>query len=154
MEHRKLNKDQTVEIERIYYKNTTTSNSMLYAPHNFSIKNIRIKDFTNPISLTALPRAAPIRPKQLQHLPVKYAMRPKSIQHNHVPYMADYVKAKRCKRNWLRRVKKRNKKKKPLPPLPSGTPGDPRLYYLTTYNLNLFQYKIRRQLHPSIQLRL
>jgi hypothetical protein len=46
---------------------------MLYAPHNkwkdgtdlriaFSIKNIRIKDFTNPISLTALPRAAPIRP--------------------------------------------------------------------------------------------
>ncbi|CAB4442380.1 unnamed protein product [Rhizophagus irregularis] len=72
---------------------------MLYAPHNkwkdgtdlriaFSIKNIRIKDFTNPISLTALPRAAPIRPKQLQHLPVKYAMRPKS---NHVPYMADYA---------------------------------------------------------------
>ncbi|RGB26650.1 hypothetical protein C1646_674628 [Rhizophagus diaphanus] len=43
--------------------------------------------------------------------------------------------------NWLRRIKKRNKKRKRLPHLPPGIPGI-RIYYRTTYNINLFDYKI------------
>lgn len=38
----------------------------------------------------------------------------------------------------------RNKKKK-LPPLPSGMTGDPKNYYRQTYNINLFDYKVRRR---------
>ncbi|CAB5379884.1 unnamed protein product [Rhizophagus irregularis] len=92
MEHRKLNKDQTVESERIYYKQyhylkfdvarspqqveiwNRLTHSILHQEHPY-------QGFHKPYILN---RADPIRPKQLQHLPVKYAMRPKSIQHNHL----------------------------------------------------------------------
>ncbi|PKB99347.1 hypothetical protein RhiirA5_505754 [Rhizophagus irregularis] len=92
MEQRKLNKDQTVESERIYYKQyhylkfdvarspqqverwNRLTHSILHQEHPY-------QGFHKPYILN---RAAPIRPKQLQHLPVKYAMRPKSIQHNHL----------------------------------------------------------------------
>ncbi|CAB5380323.1 unnamed protein product [Rhizophagus irregularis] len=44
---------------------------------------------------------------------------------------------------------KRNKKKKQLPPLPSGHQGDQRIYYRDTYNINLFDYKVRRRFNVS-----
>lgn len=50
---------------------------------------------------------------------------------------------------YVRRVKKRNKKKKLLPPIPPGTPGDPRVYLRQTYNINLFEYKVRRRYDVS-----
>ncbi|EXX76793.1 hypothetical protein RirG_029840 [Rhizophagus irregularis DAOM 197198w] len=49
----------------------------------------------------------------------------------------------RSTKNWIRRVKKRNKLKKRLPPLPPDFNSDARLFYYNTYNLNLFNYKVR-----------
>lgn len=59
------------------------------------------------------------------------------------------VKLKRRKKNWLRRIKMRNMQKKQLPPLPPGTPGDLRIFYKNTYNINLFDCKIRRRFDVS-----
>lgn len=42
-----------------------------------------------------------------------------------------------------------NKKKKQLPPLSPSTPEDPQLFYKSTYNINLFDYKIRRRFNVS-----
>jgi hypothetical protein len=49
----------------------------------------------------------------------------------------------------LRRLRARNKKKKKLPPLPTGHVGDPRVYYQRTYNINLFDYKVRKRFDVS-----
>ncbi|PKY17673.1 hypothetical protein RhiirB3_488289 [Rhizophagus irregularis] len=52
-------------------------------------------------------------------------------------------------KNWIRRTKKRNRLKKQLPPLPAGFIGDQRTYYYDTYNINLFDYNIRRRYNVS-----
>ncbi|CAB4443201.1 unnamed protein product [Rhizophagus irregularis] len=59
------------------------------------------------------------------------------------------IKLKRREKNWLHRTKRRNKKKKSLPPLPPGTPRDPHVYYKNTYNINLFDYEVRRRYDVS-----
>lgn len=94
-------------------------------------------------------RPNPIIFKQLQHLPSKYATPLYKLPKWHSPQSKEIWKDKKRAKNWLRRVKKRNKSKKPLPPLPAGTPGDLRFYYLQTYNINLFDYKVRRRFNVS-----
>ncbi|PKY26782.1 hypothetical protein RhiirB3_528810 [Rhizophagus irregularis] len=39
--------------------------------------------------------------------------------------------------------------KKQLPALPSGYQGDQKIYYKDTYNINLFDYKVRRRFNVS-----
>jgi hypothetical protein len=91
--------------------------------------------------------------KQIQHLPEKTTNE----------FLVNLLKIKECfpdhpkqmlrrSKNWLRRVKKRNKLKKPLPPLPPDLRGDPRLFYHRTYNINLFDYKVRRRLTSAHSL--
>ncbi|PKY57456.1 hypothetical protein RhiirA4_510000 [Rhizophagus irregularis] len=58
-------------------------------------------------------------------------------------------KFRKREKNRLRRLRSRNKKKKKLPPLPTGHVGDPRLYYQRTYNINLFDYKVRKRFNVS-----
>lgn len=84
--------------------------------------------------------------KQLSHvmdrnLPPQYSSNAKKrIELEHL---------KSCTKNWLRRTKKWNKLKKQLPLLPENTPGDARLYYYKTYNINLFDYKVQRRFDVS-----
>ncbi|EXX66769.1 hypothetical protein RirG_120600 [Rhizophagus irregularis DAOM 197198w] len=77
--------------------------------------------------------------KQIQHLPEKHSGFEKRKRH------------KRRIKNWIRRNRKRNKLKKQFPPLPPGTPGDLRIYtyYKNTYNINLFDYKVRKRFDPN-----
>ncbi|PKY59820.1 hypothetical protein RhiirA4_482900 [Rhizophagus irregularis] len=63
--------------------------------------------------------------------------------------MINFTSLLRRTKNWLRRVKKRNKLKKPLSSLPADFQGDARLYYYNTYNINLFDYKVRRRFNVS-----
>ncbi|PKC00180.1 hypothetical protein RhiirA5_428576 [Rhizophagus irregularis] len=55
----------------------------------------------------------------------------------------------KCTKNWLRRVKKRNKLKKSLPPLPANFTGDARNFYLDTAKALYNNYILRRS-HPLI----
>ncbi|PKC59183.1 hypothetical protein RhiirA1_400140 [Rhizophagus irregularis] len=59
------------------------------------------------------------------------------------------LRERRRIKNWIRRTKKRNRLKKQLPPLPAGFVGDQRTYYYDTYNINLFDYNIRRRYNVS-----
>ncbi|PKB94795.1 hypothetical protein RhiirA5_438024 [Rhizophagus irregularis] len=56
----------------------------------------------------------------------------------------DKILRKRAK-NWKRRIKMRNKKKKSLPTLPDNFTGNAISYYFSTYNINLNAYKVRRR---------
>ncbi|CAB5389774.1 unnamed protein product [Rhizophagus irregularis] len=60
----------------------------------------------------------------------------------------DKTLRKRIK-NWKRRVKMRNKKKKSLPTLPDNFTGNALSFYFNTYNINLFAYKVRRRFDLS-----
>ncbi|CAB4408563.1 unnamed protein product [Rhizophagus irregularis] len=89
----------------------------------------------------------PVVFKQLRHLPSK-----------NIPFRyGNYIKAgsieekkhKVREKNWLRRIRARNKKKKKLPPLLSGHTSDPQIYYKKTYNINLFDYKVRKRFDIS-----
>ncbi|PKY30300.1 hypothetical protein RhiirB3_447318 [Rhizophagus irregularis] len=78
--------------------------------------------------------------KQIYHLPKR--------THDNIGYIEQCEncankKLFRSTKNWIRRVKKRNKLKKRLPPLPPDFNSDARLFYYNTYNLNLFNYKVR-----------
>ncbi|PKY38389.1 hypothetical protein RhiirA4_451375 [Rhizophagus irregularis] len=81
--------------------------------------------------------------KQLRHLPTKL-----------IPFRyGRYIKANSTdengEKNRLRSLRARNKRKKRSPPLPPGTPGNPRVYYKRTYNINLFDYKVRKRFDVS-----
>ncbi|PKY58348.1 hypothetical protein RhiirA4_480191 [Rhizophagus irregularis] len=84
--------------------------------------------------------------KKIQHLVVRPDLNLYTKDEDEKKF--DALIRKRAK-NWLRRVKKRNKLKKKLPPLPANFTGDARTYYLNTYNINLFVYKIRRHFDVS-----
>ncbi|PKK63421.1 hypothetical protein RhiirC2_788934 [Rhizophagus irregularis] len=45
-----------------------------------------------------------------------------------------------------------NKLKKYLPSLPSDFTGDAHIYYYKTYNINLFDYKVRCQFDKTISI--
>ncbi|GBC40336.1 hypothetical protein GLOIN_2v1788639 [Rhizophagus irregularis DAOM 181602=DAOM 197198] len=62
---------------------------------------------------------------------------------------ADEIRERRCEKNWIRRNNKRNKQKKLLPPIPPGINGDLRIYYRDTYNINLFDHKVRRRFNVT-----
>ncbi|CAB5372147.1 unnamed protein product [Rhizophagus irregularis] len=82
----------------------------------------------------------------------------KKIQHG-VERICDYTKdtwkikrnkniRKRAK-NWQRRTKMRNKKKRKLPTLPDNFTGKASTYYFNTHNINLYAYKVRRRFDLS-----
>lgn len=58
---------------------------------------------------------------------------------NRIPYVDQrlhkrkaYQEAYKRGKNWLHRKKRRDRPKKQLPPIPPGTPGDPRVYLKNT----------------------
>ncbi|PKY60399.1 hypothetical protein RhiirA4_484058 [Rhizophagus irregularis] len=63
-------------------------------------------------------------------------------------YFKEQQERQRIK-NWIRRTRKRNRLKKQLPLLPAGFVGDQRTYYYETYNINLFDYNVRRRFNVS-----
>ncbi|PKK63449.1 hypothetical protein RhiirC2_788895 [Rhizophagus irregularis] len=86
----------------------------------------------------------PFTPKHLSKcLPEKHAHLHKQLYLRHSDEL--YKRYLKRAKNWRRLNKKCNKLKKQLPPLPPGTPGDPRIYYKTTYNIELFDYKKQHQ---------
>ncbi|EXX52058.1 hypothetical protein GLOIN_2v1779171 [Rhizophagus irregularis DAOM 181602=DAOM 197198] len=93
--------------------------------------------------------------KTIHHLPHRYKG-PSPIQRSdifknspngHMHYAL--LRTRQRIKNWIRRTKKRNRLKKQLPPLPAGFIGDQRTYYYDTYNINLFDYNIRRRYNVS-----
>lgn len=86
----------------------------------------------------------PVVFKQIHHLPERFVNNPYGA-----PAIRKKTQLGRRKKNWLRRIKMRNMQKKQLPPLPPGTPGGPRIFYKNTYNINLFDCKIRRRFDVS-----
>lgn len=76
--------------------------------------------------------------KQLSHVAERGSIHPSYEGRSN----KEKINLKRAK-NWLRRIKKRNKLKKSLPPLPPDFNGDPRVFYNNTYHINLFDYKVR-----------
>ncbi|PKB98120.1 hypothetical protein RhiirA5_428744 [Rhizophagus irregularis] len=89
----------------------------------------------------------PVVFKQLRHLPTK------SIPIRYGNYIkaasTDEKRYRVREKNWLRRLRARNKKKKKLPPLPRDHVGDSRIYYKRTYNIDLFDYKVRKLFNVS-----
>lgn len=75
--------------------------------------------------------------EQIYHVRTKY-------EHRHIGYISHLDTSFRLPADLkqTRLCAKRNKKKRSLPSIPSGTPGDSRVYYKHTYNINLFDYKI------------
>ncbi|POG72973.1 hypothetical protein GLOIN_2v1828557 [Rhizophagus irregularis DAOM 181602=DAOM 197198] len=114
----------------------------------------------NHSNQTILPLLLPNSPghmvfKTIHHLPDLYIGR-SPIQlsdafKNSPNGLRHYNQIRACQRinNWIRRTKKRNRLKKQLPPLPAGFVGDQRTYYYVTYNINLFDYNIRRLYNVS-----
>ncbi|GBC41354.1 hypothetical protein GLOIN_2v1771106 [Rhizophagus irregularis DAOM 181602=DAOM 197198] len=82
--------------------------------------------------------------KQLSHVAERGSIHPSYEGRSN----KEKINLKRAK-NWLRRIKKRNKLKKSLPPLPPDFNGDPRVFYNNTYHINLFDYKVRRRFNVS-----
>lgn len=82
--------------------------------------------------------------KQLCHCVERGAV---PLTYNHLSIMEKSTL--RQTKNWIRRVKKCNKLKKTLPPLPVDFIGDAHKFYYETYNINLFDYKIRRRFDIS-----
>ncbi|GBC27973.1 hypothetical protein GLOIN_2v1788639 [Rhizophagus irregularis DAOM 181602=DAOM 197198] len=114
----------------------------------------------NHFNRTITPHLLPNSPgqrvfKTIQHLPyhykgytpTKYSDIYKNSS-NGFMYFNRQRERQRIK-NWIRRTKKRNRLKKQLPPLPAGFVGDQRIYYHDTYNINLFDYNIRRRYNVS-----
>ncbi|PKB97173.1 hypothetical protein RhiirA5_384845 [Rhizophagus irregularis] len=86
-----------------------------------------------------------------QHVPEKYNYYGRIVNYPHHNELTVNPKNFiRREKNWLRRVKKRNKKKKPLPPLPPGTLGMSRLKQIPTRG-TLYRKKTKTLL--TIQLR-
>jgi hypothetical protein len=90
----------------------------------------------------------PVVFKQIQHLPEKRSDHFDWIRSFRINDPIDKAERRRIK-NWQRHAHKRNKKKKQLPPLPYDYRGDQRIYYRDTYNINLFDYKVRRRFNVN-----
>ncbi|PKY45735.1 hypothetical protein RhiirA4_420081 [Rhizophagus irregularis] len=68
---------------------------------------------------------------------------------HHLSYKSELQKYETSMEKLGLGFEERNKKKKKLPPLLPGTTGDLKNYYRQTYNINLFDYKVRRRFDVS-----
>ncbi|GBC19449.2 hypothetical protein GLOIN_2v1769145 [Rhizophagus irregularis DAOM 181602=DAOM 197198] len=83
--------------------------------------------------------------KKIQHAVERF---PPYSRKSKLEIESDKIIRKRTK-NWKRRTKMRNKKRKPLPPLPDNFTGKAISYYFNTHNINLAAYKVRRRYNLS-----
>ncbi|EXX67549.1 hypothetical protein RirG_113310 [Rhizophagus irregularis DAOM 197198w] len=83
--------------------------------------------------------------KKIQHAVERF---PPYNRKSKLEIESDKIIRKRTK-NWKRRTKMRNKKRKPLPPLPDNFTGKAISYYFNTHNINLAAYKVRRRYNLS-----
>ncbi|CAB5381435.1 unnamed protein product [Rhizophagus irregularis] len=83
--------------------------------------------------------------KKIQHAVERF---PPYNRKSKLEIESDKIIRKRAK-NWKRRTKMRNKKRKPLPPLPDNFTGKAISYYFNTHNINLAAYKVRRRYNLS-----
>ncbi|PKB94997.1 hypothetical protein RhiirA5_386310, partial [Rhizophagus irregularis] len=83
--------------------------------------------------------------KKIQHAVERF---PSYSRKSKLEIESEKLLRKRTK-NWKRRTKMRNKKRKPLPSLPANFTGKAISYYFNTHNINLAAYKVRRRYNLS-----